>query len=109
MTFSQLEQIFSYDLQGSYCIEILFCVHGMPDYQDSWMGKTPNRNDPAKDVYWFGLVEDGSQAYDYDSFSAFAFAPVFHGETLRDVCDRIELIEINGLDPKNRLGFYGIH
>ncbi len=31
----------------------------------------PDQKDKSKDVYWFGLTQDGKQAYDFYTFETF--------------------------------------
>lgn len=65
------------------------------------MGKMPNKANRGKEVYWFGLAEDGSQAFEYDNFENFSSAPVFDGKSLKDIWNEIELISINGCEPED--------
>ena len=106
ITYNNLAKLFSFDLQNQSCIEIHFLLKSNPKYQSCWMGKMPHESDRNKEVYWYGLVADGSEAYDYDNFEYFSSAPVFEGKTLKDVCDQIELISIDGCDPVERINSY---
>ncbi|MCH5352393.1 MAG: hypothetical protein J1E06_02880 [Acutalibacter sp.] len=101
--FADISRLFARNLYNKSCIEIDFCVAGFPDYQNCWMGKMPDHLDKSKEVYWFGLVPDGSQAYDFDNYSDFANAPVFDGKSLKQVWDRVELFSIDGCDPERRI------
>lgn len=65
------------------------------------MGKMPNKANRGKEVYWFGLNQDGSQAFEYDNFENFSSAPVFDGKSLKDIWNEIELISINGCEPED--------
>ena len=75
---------------GKEGIEILFHIDGYEDYQDSWMGKLLDKI-TKKEVYWYGLVGDGSQAYEFESFGEFINASVFHGKSLKEVWDCVFL------------------
>lgn len=59
-----------------------------------------------KAIYWFGLTEDGSQAYDFDSFEEFINAKVFLGKNIREIWNSISLISIDASDVQDRLLFY---
>ena len=61
--------------------------------------------DPEKAVYWFGLAADGSAAYDFDTFAAFAGAPVFNGKSLEEIWDRVVLHSVDGCDPDEHPGW----
>ena len=103
ISFDDITKLFARDLNNKFCIEIDFCVAGLSDYQDCWMGKMPDRFDKRKEIYWFGLAPDGSKAYDYDNYSDFVNALVFDGKSLKQVWDRVELFSIDGCDPETRI------
>ena len=106
ISFEDITKLFSFNLESEWCIEILFLVKGYPKYQSCWMGKTPNESDKEKELYWYGLVPDGSEAYDYGNFEDFSSAPVFEGKSLKQAWDRIELLSIDGCDPEERVAVY---
>lgn len=106
ISFEDITKLFSFDLKGKYCIEIEFLVKGDPQYQSCWMGKMPNNTDKEKDLYWYGLVQDGSEAYDYDNFQEFSSEPVFKGKSLKEVWVDIKLLTIDGSDPEERIQNY---
>lgn len=70
------------------------------------MGKTPDKDIKDKEIYWFGLAEDGSKAYDYDNFADFSSAPVFNGKSLKDIWDNVEVFTIDGCDPEEIIEYY---
>lgn len=100
ISFEELTAFLQQDLEQKYCIEISFFVQGMPEYDFCWMGKMPDRTDNTKDCFWFGLVPDGSQAYDYDNLDDFLSAPVFEGRSLRQVWKDVRLDSVNGGEPE---------
>ena len=104
--FNDIIRLLSVDLKNKYCIEILFSVKENTKYQHCWMGKMPDKSKEGKYVYWFGLVSDGSEAYDYDCLSDFISTPVFEGKSLKDVWDYVKVLEIDGCDPEWRLQNY---
>ena len=106
ISFSDITKVFSYQLNGESCIEIEFLVKGHPKYQTCWMGKTPDKTNKEKDSYWYGLVPDGSGAYDYDNFEEFSSAPVFEGKSLKEMWPHIEILFIDGCDPEERIFVY---
>lgn len=103
LTFDNIKNLFSFNTFGKGCAEIEFRVEGMDTYQLSWMGKMPDRDNSEKDCYWYGLVPDGSEAYDYDNFEDFSSAPVFEGKSLKDICSKIELLSVNSCPPDPKI------
>jgi len=103
ISFDEFRRIMAYDVvKNQNCIEVWFDVDNCPDYQESWLGKMVDK-ETKEPVYWFGLVEDGSQAYDYDSFEEFVDAKVFHNKSLREIWDSVSLISIDGCNVPERL------
>lgn len=106
ISFEDFKKIMSYDItKKQTCIEIEFCVDNCETYQTSWLGKMIDK-ETNKVVYWFGLTEDGSQAYDYDSFDKFSNANVFNGKSLNEIWNTVSLISIDACDIEERLQFY---
>lgn len=89
-------------------MEIAFLVKGESSYPSCWMGKTPDpdREARGKEVYWYGLAPDGTEAYNFDNFSDFSSAPVFAGKSLKEIWDKVEILSIDGCDPEERLFTY---
>ena len=106
ISYSDLTKLFSFNLEGKHCIEIAFSVKGYPKYQSCWMGKMPDEACKEKDLYWYGLVSDGSEAYDYDSFTDFSCAPIFDGKSLKELWSDIQILHIDGCDPEDRIRAY---
>lgn len=105
ISFEQIEKLFAFNTKQKFCVEILFQVHGIAKFDYCWMGKTWSREE-KKDVYWYGLTSDGQNAYDYTSFEEMANDAVFDGRSLKDIWDQIEIEEIDGCDPEERLKDY---
>ena len=103
VSFDDITKIFSIDLEGKYCIEIEFVVKGHPKYQSCWMGKSPDKENRENDIYWYGLVPDGSESYDYDNFKDFSHSTVFDGKSLKEILNKVEIWSIDGCDPEERL------
>ncbi len=80
-------------------LEILFSVDGYEKYSVSWMGN-------SNGDFWFGLVADGSEAYNFDSFEKMLYAPVFDGKSLNDLCGLVDIIEINACPAELMLKLY---
>ena len=59
-----------------------------------------------KSIYWFGLVEDGSQAYDFDSFEQLVNTNIFYGKSIKDIWNLVTLLSIDACDVQKRLPFY---
>ena len=105
ITFDQLKQLMSFETQGKYCIEIAFSVKDQGKFSSCWMGKTPDEESKA-DSYWFGLTEDGNNAFEYRTFEEFVSAKVFEGRSLFEIWDKVAVSEINGCDPEEQILHY---
>ncbi|MDT8719169.1 hypothetical protein IAI10_21185 [Clostridium sp. 19966] len=88
------------------CIEMNFSIDNDTEYEDCWLGKMPNRDERGKEIYWYGLVPDGSQAYDYAKLEDILNAKVFHGKSLRDVVENITWYSLDGCSIEERLPGY---
>ncbi len=106
ISFNDISKLFSRNLEGKFCIEIEFLVEGEPIYRSCWMGKMPDRENKEKEIYWYGLVPDGSAAYDYDNFCDFSSASVFHGKSLKEIWEKVKILSIDGCDPYDRIKAY---
>lgn len=106
ISFEDIVKLFSFDLEGKWCIEIEFSVKGHPKYQSCWMGKMPDEKTSKKEAYWYGLVPDGSEAYNYDNFQDFSSSSVFDGKSLKEIWDKVVVLSIDGCDPNERLTVY---
>ena len=78
-------------------LECSFCVDGHPNYQLCWLGKMTTGKVNSM-CYWYGLVEDGSQAYDSPTMDAFINAKVFQGKSIKDIWGLISFYCFNGCD-----------
>lgn len=87
------------------CIEIEFSVDSCDEYKTSWLGKMLE-GETNKLIYWFGLTEDGSQAYEFSSFEEFVNAGVFFGKNIKEVWGSITLHSIDACSIQDRLPFY---
>jgi len=108
ITFEEFRQVVAYDLNGKAnpCMEIWFRIDGCIEYQDSWLGKMAD-HDTKKDVFWFGLTPDGSQAYEYDIFEDFANAKVFYGsKSLKEIWNSISILSLGGGTVDEMLPYY---
>ena len=106
ISFSDITKLFSFELKGERSIEIEFRIEGYSKYQSCWMGKMPDETDKEKELYWYGLASDGSEAYDYDNFQDFSSAPVFCGKSLEEIWDKVEIVSVDGCDPNSRVLTY---
>jgi hypothetical protein len=104
--FSEFKSMMLYDIsKNQSCIEVKFCVDMSDIYKKSWLGKMLDK-DSHEPIYWYGLVEDGSQAYDYKSFEQFSDAKVFNGKSIKEIWDSISILGIDACDVEDRLPFY---
>jgi len=95
ITFLEFEAIMSQDvISDNTSIEAEFCIDGLSMYDEACLGKKM-RNNANTDVYWFGLVPDGSQAYDFDCFEEFINANVFSGRSLKEIWNSISFFYIH--------------
>jgi len=88
------------------CIEMNFCIDNDIMYDDCWLGKMPNGDNPGGAVYWYGLVPDGSQAYEYTELEDFIGAEVFSGKSMHDVIEKVAWYSIDGCSIEERLPDY---
>ena len=100
ITFDQIKKLFAFNTQGKQCIEIEFSVKGSDKFDNCWMGKFFDRK-TKKDVYWFGLTADGSNAFDYPTFEEFASAKVFDGASLSQIWEEVTVLTVDGCDPED--------
>ncbi len=93
-------------LEHNTCIEIDFYIDGNSEYISCCLGKLPTYNEINPISYWYGLVPDGSQAYDFNTLEEFINAPVFGRNSLSGLWDRVTICAIDGCDVEYRLDFY---
>ena len=106
ITFEDFCRIMSYDVESSQsCIEIEFYIDNCKEYQCSWLGKMLD-NKEGKAVYWFGLTEDGLQAYEFESLEQFITAKVFHGKNMKEIWKDVSIRAIDACNVEERLPFY---
>lgn len=84
-----IEVLSSDVIRNHSCIEMNFFIDNDDEYKNCWLGKKPHNDDPNKEVYWYGLVKDGSQAYSYESLEDILNSEVFHGKSLYDIIEKI--------------------
>lgn len=85
------------------CIEMNFCIDNDVEYEDWWIGKMQDRENSGKEIYWYGLVEDGSQAYKYAKLEDILNAKVFNGKGMYDVIEKVTWKSLDGcsIDENN--------
>jgi hypothetical protein len=83
-----------------------FCIDNDIVYGDCWLGKMPDRDNSRKAVYWYGLVPDGSQAYEYTELEDFIDAKVFNGKSMRDVFEKVTWYSLDGCSIEGMLPYY---
>jgi len=74
--------------------ETCFSVIGSDEYSWCYLGYLPEYEKP----YWFGLVPDGSQAYDFSNAEELVNAKVFNRKSLKEIWDDINIHAIGGVD-----------
>ena len=96
ITFHQFKRIMSRQLLNKdKSMEIEFCVDNYTEYQESWLGKLVDKK-TNKEVFWYGLTADGTQAYNFDSLDSFMSAKVFRGKSIEEIWDLILILSLNG-------------
>ena len=93
-----------FNINDNACIEINFCVDASEVYTSCWLGKLISEG--KKEVYWFGLTADGSEAYDFDSVRQLLETKVFNGKSLKEIWELITIISIDGCDVEDRISYY---
>lgn len=104
----QFEIMMGIDVSAhNICIEIEFYINEDLEYNSCWLGKMGRTVEGIQyEVFWYGLVADGSQAYDYYSAEEFFNAPVFRGKSLKDLWDKVIINSIDGCSVEYRLPYY---
>ena len=106
LDFGYFEKVMKSKVSDKYSVEIQFEVESSEIYNLSWMGKSIER-ETNREVFWFGLVEDGSQAYDYETFDEFVNSQVFYGEkSLKDLWDLILIFSLNGANESDIINVF---
>ena len=96
ISLQQLEAILSIDVISlNRCVEMNFGINGNPKYEDCWLGKMKDKQ-TGTECYWFGLMKDGSEAYNFPTLSEFLEAKVFDGKSLKDVLSQLEWYSLDG-------------
>ena len=106
LTFNEFQHIMAYNTSANEtCIEIEFSIDNHTEYSAANLGKTVDIK-TNEIIYWFGLTEDGSQAYEFDTFEKFSSAKIFQGESIRDIWDLVSFYSIDACEVEERLPFY---
>lgn len=93
-------------LKNNYCIEINFSIDNDTKYKDCWMGKMPGKADLNEEIYWYGLVPDGSEAYNYSELRDMLNAKIFAGKSICDVIEKTTWYSLDGCNIEERLPDY---
>lgn len=88
------------------CIEINFSIDDDIEYKDCWLGKRLDNTRSGRVVYWYGLVPDGSQTYEFDELENILNAKVFHSKSLYDVIEKITWFSLDGSSIEEMLPYY---
>ena len=102
ISYSDIIKALSFDCKRKHCIEIEFLITGNQKYGSCWMGKTSDESN----IFWYGLMPDGSESYDYTDLVEFVSDPVFNGRTLEEIWDKVEVLSVDGCDPEERIAKY---
>jgi hypothetical protein len=80
-----IEEFFSGSCKSG-CIEINFAWGDK--FKDAWFGCTISNR---KSTYWFGLTQDGANAYNFNKLADFKSAKVFDGKSLEVIWSELEI------------------
>jgi hypothetical protein len=102
-----LIKILSTDVvKNNSCIEMNFCIDDDAEYEDCWAGKMPDKSNLGKALYWYGLVSDGTQEYEYANMEDILSAKVFRDKSMSDVIDKVTWYSLDGCSIEERLQHY---
>jgi hypothetical protein len=102
-----LKKILSSDvIKNNSCIEMSFCIDNSEKYDDCWLGKMPSKTDSKQELYWYGIVHDGSQAYDYNILDNILNAKVFDGQSMCEIIENITWHSLDGCSIEEMLPYY---
>ena len=105
-TFEKFKKMMEYDVVKNHaCIEVEFCIESSSEYDCCFLGKTISQ-EVSQAVYWYGLTQDGLQAYDFDTLDEFIFRPVFNGKNIQEIWNSVRFIAIDTFDVEMRLSQY---
>lgn len=104
--FADFLKVLSFDVGLNACYEIAFKIDGDSKYDYCWMGKMAEDSKSPQPIYWYGLVDDGSEAYDYRSADEFINARIFHGKCIKELYEAMTILSIDSCDPEERLPYY---
>ncbi len=97
ITYNEFAKLFIGFSNEDFCIEINFCVGDKEEYQNCWMGKTKTNK---RETFWFGLKEDGSEVYNFESFNISSSAQVFNGKSLKKYGQILNFYQLMVVNPK---------
>lgn len=93
-------------IQSNSCIEMNFSIDNDLEYEDCWIGKMPDKDNHDKELYWYGLIRGGSQAYNYDCLEDILNAEVFNGRSISDIWERVTWYSLDGCSIEEMLPYY---
>lgn len=82
--------------------ETNFYIEDDPVYDCCWLGRLDGEK-----PYWYGLVHDGTQAYEYATAQELVDSKVFNGRSLREIWSKVRFYSIGSIDPDTWLSRYG--
>lgn len=90
-------------IEDESSIEMNFSLENDKKYDDCWLGKMPNENNCGKELFWYGLVEDGNENYNYDNLEELLTANIFNGKNLKEIIKDVEWHSLDGCSIEERL------
>ncbi|BBF43780.1 hypothetical protein lbkm_2468 [Lachnospiraceae bacterium KM106-2] len=87
-------------------LEIAFYLEGDAQYSECWMGKMPNSEKPDQEIFWYGLVEDGTQSYNYSTAEELLQAKVFYGKDLLGILEQINWYSLDASNFEEMWNYY---
>ncbi len=85
-------------IEGNNIYENNFYIEGSNKYDDCWIGLSKNGNCKS---YWFGMISDEENDYEYKTADEILNAKVFDGKSMHELWDKVYFNSINGVSAMN--------
>jgi len=106
ISFGDFIRLMSDDIRkNKSSIEVSFYLEDCSKYTDCWLGRQLNK-ETGEILYWYGLISDGSGAYDYKNLEEMISAKIFDGKSLEEIWDFVILNSINATDVEEMLELF---
>lgn len=107
LDYDRFVKLMSFNICPNRCIEICFDITNELKREHCWLGKMPEKSQKNQvPVFWMGLTPDGTNAFDFDNLTDFLEKKVVFGYSLKELWADIDIVSIDGVDPKIALEWY---